>query len=69
MLSKQVMLTSAMTLACALGIGIFMQAAGPDRLAYRTAQTAAADADIPVEPEVAELQIEKIGFDLCPRGY
>ncbi|EDZ47636.1 conserved hypothetical protein [Rhodobacterales bacterium Y4I] len=57
MLSKQVVLTSAMTLACALGIGFFMQTSSP-RWAGETA--AAADPQLPPEPGPAELTIENI---------
>ncbi|UWQ41412.1 hypothetical protein K3718_18110 [Leisingera aquaemixtae] len=57
MLSKQVVLTSAMTLACALGIGFFMQASS-SRWAGEAA--AAADPQLPPEPGPAELKIENI---------
>lgn len=57
MLSKQVMLTSAMTLACALGIGFYMQASSPR---WADDASAAADPQLPAEPGPAELKIENI---------
>lgn len=62
MLTKQVMLTSALTLACALGIGVYMQAFGTDREAGSALKAAAAGAELPSEPSGAELQIEKIAL-------
>ncbi|WP_264211836.1 hypothetical protein [Leisingera thetidis] len=63
MLSKQAMLTSGMTLACALGIGFFMQTSGSGWLAR---STAAADPELPGEPEAAQLLIEKITLTSAP---
>ncbi|KIC20594.1 hypothetical protein [Leisingera sp. ANG-Vp] len=63
MLSKQVMLTSAMTLACALGIGFYMQASGPGWVA---GSSSAADPQLPGEPEAAQLQLEKITLTSAP---
>ncbi|MFY0308352.1 hypothetical protein ACFMBG_00465 [Leisingera sp. D0M16] len=63
MLSKQVMLTSAMTLACALGIGFYMQASSPR---WAGDATAAADPQLPEEPGPAELKIENITLTSFP---
>ncbi|MCF6429644.1 hypothetical protein [Leisingera sp. MMG026] len=68
MLSKQVMLTSATTLACALGIGFYMQASGPGLVVNAAIRTAAADPEIPAEPEAAQLQIEKITLTSAPHA-
>ena len=63
MLSKQVVLTSAMTLCCALGLGFYMQASGPG---WVGGQTAAADPELPGEPGPAQLQIEHITLTSAP---
>lgn len=63
MLSKQVMLTSAMTLACALGIGFYMQASSPR---WTGEPEAAADPQLPAEPGPAELKIENITLTSFP---
>lgn len=63
MLSKQVMLTSAMTLACALGIGFYMQASSPR---WAGEPEAAADPQLPAEPGPAELKIENIMLTSLP---
>ncbi len=68
MLSKQVMLTSAMTLACALGIGFYMQTSVPGLVVNVTGRTAAADPELPGEPEAAQLQIEKITLTSTPHA-
>lgn len=62
MLTKRVLLTSAMTLASALGIGVYMQASGTDRGAVPAHETEAANAKLPAEPDTEELQIEKIAL-------
>jgi len=62
---KQVMLTSVMTLACALGIGFFMQASGPGWVA---GSSVAADPQLPGEAGPALLQIEQITLTSAPAG-
>ncbi|AHD02578.1 hypothetical protein [Leisingera methylohalidivorans] len=66
MLSKQVMLTSALTLACALGIGFFMQSSGTGLAVSMAGRTAAADPELPGEPDAAQLRIEKITLTSVP---
>ncbi|MEW2912142.1 hypothetical protein [Leisingera sp. JC11] len=63
MLSNQVMLTSAITLACALGIGFYMQASSPR---WAGDAVAASDPQLPDEPESAELKIENITLTSSP---
>lgn len=66
MLTKQVMLTSALTLAGALGIGVYMQSSDTHWETSRTGQPAAADAGTFVGPEAAGLKIEKISLTSAP---
>ncbi|WP_315899384.1 hypothetical protein [Leisingera aquaemixtae] len=64
--NRQVILTAAMTLACALGIGIYMQYSGAGR-GVETAQGLAGGAsELPIEPEAAELRIERIALTSAP---
>ncbi|NSY37454.1 hypothetical protein [Leisingera sp. ANG59] len=68
MLTKQVMLKGALTLAGALGIGVYMQAPETRWGTSGTGQPAAADAGTFVEPETASLLIEKISLTSAPSG-
>ncbi len=66
MQSKQVILTSALTLACAMGIGFFMQSSGRGLAVSMAGRTAAADPELPGEPDAAQLRIEKITLTSVP---
>ncbi|KIC36341.1 hypothetical protein [Leisingera sp. ANG-M7] len=68
MLTKQVMLTGALTLAGALGIGVYMQASDTRWGTSGTGQPAAADAETFSEPETESLLIEKISLTSAPSG-
>ncbi|MBY6056367.1 hypothetical protein [Leisingera daeponensis] len=66
MLTKQVMLTSAMTLACALGLGVYMQSSGLGRLVEGAGETEMAPAELTGEPEQENLRLEKIALTSVP---
>lgn len=71
MLSKTVMRTTALTLACAIGIGFYMQSAGTmpavSRLAgYASAAAEASSPQLPGEPGPARLQIDNITLTSAP---
>lgn len=65
MLTTKVMRTTALTLACAMGIGLYMQTAGQDPLAGAAAQQAARP-QLPGEPGPAQLQIDNITLTSAP---
>ncbi|OBY26500.1 hypothetical protein [Leisingera sp. JC1] len=66
MLTKQVMLTGVLTLAGALGIGVYMQASETRWGTGETGQPAAADTGTFAEPETESLLIEKISLTSAP---
>ncbi|MDC0659322.1 hypothetical protein N6L27_15060 [Leisingera sp. SS27] len=68
MLTKQVMLTGAITLAGALGIGVCMQAAETRWVTSGAGHSPAADDETFVELEATSLLIEKISLTSAPSG-
>lgn len=63
MLSKQVILTSALTLAVALGIGAYMQAAGSGWLG---GSVSALEPELPRDPDTVQLRLDKITLTSAP---
>ena len=65
MMDKRILILSSGTVACALGIGFFMQQSAAPRI-YETPEISAASVQVPADPDLSELTIENITLTSVP---